>query len=636
MKSKIFFIVLFLNVIQNSYSQELNLEKYNPNSIYTQQKVDSILEYYIKNARKIKDYSEIKKILASNEKLSGWSYYYFLKSKQYSLNQVYDSSIIYANKSIAYYEELKNKRDFDEKIMLETYLYKARSLSALKRYDESITNNHKALDYTKKFPYKWKSFIVANIADSHLEIGNDSIALNYYNEVSKDSLYMNLDRPAVVTHTRIGVIYSKFNQLDKAKQYYEKAIRRSEESAYKNNLWILYYNLGDIYQKKTNTNSTLFFYKKALDYFDARGDTRLLAVNGANYLKGYIALHDGNINTAIDYLNTIKSSYDLKEIKTKDEKDLIVKVFATLSDAYKKKNDIIGLQEVLKESNAFLEAFHENQLKINLNNLEIRYQTKEKDTSIASLEEKTKSQQTIISQRNTINWVLSGLLVSFIGLGFLFYRQRQLQNKYRASNLEQRLLRSQLNPHFLFNALNSVSGLVQKKSDKTIPYISKLGNLLRAILENSREEFITLSEEIETLSTYLELQSAFSKKFTFTIEVDEKLAHDDILMPPMFVQPFVENSIQHGLQGKDDDTIVIHFYQDGETLCCKIEDNGVGNYKTSTDKKDHQSLSGTILKERLDLYSKRFKTKAYYTIEDLSSEQRNGTQVLLVLPLIKD
>jgi LytS/YehU family sensor histidine kinase len=220
-------------------------------------------------------------------------------------------------------------------------------------------------------------------------------------------------------------------------------------------------------------------------------------------------------------------------------------------------------------------------------------------------------------------------------LGYVVYYQRKLKHQYKTSNLEQRLLRSQLNPHFLFNALNSVSGLVQKKSDQTIPYISKLGALLRSILENSREEFISLEEELDTIATYLELQSNFSKKFTFDIQIHENLNKEELLIPPMFLQPFIENAIDHGFKGNEEEKITITVVQKpkDQVLYFSIEDNGIGYSNTMKNKKDmlgHQSLSGTILKERLELYARAFKKKARYVIEDVGTGE--GTRVHLYLP----
>jgi sensor histidine kinase YesM len=137
----------------------------------------------------------------------------------------------------------------------------------------------------------------------------------------------------------------------------------------------------------------------------------------------------------------------------------------------------------------------------------------------------------------------------------------------------------------------------------------------------------------------LELQSNFSRKFRFDIEIEETLDKEAILIPPMFLQPFIENAIAHGLQGTEGDKITITVSQEhnSNVLRFLIEDNGIG-YDTTTRNKErtfgHQSLSGTILKERLELYATSFKTKARYTITNLNAD--GGTRVILWLPYFVD
>ena len=638
MKLKMLLIWIFTSMTTLSFSQETTQEFFDAETVYTQIMIDTIVTHHRRRIKRLKSASELKKMLESNDRLSGWVYYNFYRAVEFSNEKEYDSVLKYTDKAIQSYENLENKRDFDEEMLLYSNYYKGRSLAFLLKFEQAILSHQKALEYTKKYPYQWKSFIISAIAHNHLEIGNDSIALEYYLKISKDSLYMSLDRSSVATYTRIGAIYFNFEDLESSRKYYQKAINKSEEGKYKSNMWIAYNNLGDIHKKKKNIDSTLFYYKKAIDYYDDTIESNTGPFNLLNYLKGYVELHEGDVNQSINYFNKVIAFFKEKPID-KGRKELLAQVYNALGDAYEKTNNIAGLKTTLESSNELIENFYQHQLQVNLNDLELKYQTKEKDDSIALLETTAQNQLVIIKQRSIISWVLGGLLLSFVSLGFLFYRQRQLQHRYKASNLEQRLLRSQLNPHFLFNALNSVSGLVQKKSEHTIPYISKLGNLLRSILENSREEFITIAEEIETISTYLELQSNFSGKFQFDIQIEEGLDKETILIPPMFLQPFVENAIAHGLQGTEGDKITIKVNQEynSNVLCFLIEDNGIG-YEATTKNKErtfgHQSLSGTILKERLKLYARSFKTKARYTITNLNADR--GTRVTLWLPYLID
>ena len=138
---------------------------------------------------------------------------------------------------------------------------------------------------------------------------------------------------------------------------------------------------------------------------------------------------------------------------------------------------------------------------------------------------------------------------------YLFFRKRQTDQKFKLASVEQRLLRSQLNPHFLFNALNSIVSLSTSNSEKTVPYTLKLSSLLRSILKNSREDFVTLAEELRSIEDYLELESNFSERFSYSVRVDDAIDSEILLIPPMFIQPFIENAIKHGFSGAEADRI---------------------------------------------------------------------------------
>lgn len=634
------FIILFL-ITDLTYAQsKLNLSKYDPQKTYTQGFIDSLGYDKASGEAKWKgevDIREFKKVLDHNLDLKGWVYYYGAMSDALFREQKLDSALYFANKGVNYYNQLEVKRPLDVHLSAICYRFKGLLLQRKKEYDAAIENYQKALDIYKKHPYKWKTFVTSYIADCHLDSGNNDIALQYYLKCTKDSLFMSLARPAVSTCTRIGVLYDYLHEPEKAKKYFKQGIVVSQKFKFTENLWVLFDNMGDLHREAGNIDSTLYYFKKSIKNYVPNNSYPEIGRKNVEALKAYIDLHSNRIDKGIKRVKKIIDSYERQEIINLEDKELVMFAYEILVEAYTKKNDTENLNKLIVASNIFLENYYKNQSKKQINNLELKYQTKEKDNFITQLEETTQNQKVIIKQRNTINWILIGLLLSFFGLGILFYRQKQLKNKYIASNLEQRLLRSQLNPHFLFNALNSVSGLVQKKSEKTIPYISKLGHLLRSILENSREEFISLEEELEINTTYLELQSNFSKKFQYTIEVNNTIDKDAILIPPMFIQPFIENSIEHGFQNEKMNRIriMVNVNKLNKTLDIEIEDNGIGLSKSTKIKGykfRNQSLSGKILQERLLLYAKEFKLKAFYKIENLDK----GTKVNLHLPYLLD
>ncbi|WP_420573113.1 sensor histidine kinase [Kordia sp.] len=239
-----------------------------------------------------------------------------------------------------------------------------------------------------------------------------------------------------------------------------------------------------------------------------------------------------------------------------------------------------------------------------------------------------------------ILWWIGGILIILTIIFSVRYYQRTLRNKYEKVVLQQRLLRSQMNPHFLFNTLNTILHTNDTNPEKTKQYVLKLSRLLRTTLENSREEFVPIQDEIEAIDHYLNLQSNFSAKFDFKVTIAPELETEFTYVPPMLIQPFVENAIIHGIMNtKTRGLISLNFAKNGEDLIsCTIVDNGIGYSKSlqegKNNAKTHNSISGDIVKERLAIYKKQTKSNASLEIEDIldSEQQCVGTKVILNLP----
>ncbi|MCC5944422.1 MAG: histidine kinase [Bernardetiaceae bacterium] len=279
----------------------------------------------------------------------------------------------------------------------------------------------------------------------------------------------------------------------------------------------------------------------------------------------------------------------------------------------------------------------------NLQELETRYETSKKVQQIRLLSQQTKIQQLAIQQKNTLLIALS-ILLSMIALGgFIFYRQRQLKAQYKLLLAEQKWLRSQMNPHFFFNALTAIQAFVMQ-SDKlqAAGYIARFARLMRQVLENSREEFISLSDEIETLDNYLALQQIrFPNKFAYEINT-ENLAQeelDSMRVPSMLAQPLVENAIEHGIKPlKEKGTIKILFQKQADKLILLISDNGIGRKNAlenkSQQRQKHVSRATQILNDRIKILNQNHKISIVFAIKDLESEKQQGTQVRFELSII--
>ena len=220
--------------------------------------------------------------------------------------------------------------------------------------------------------------------------------------------------------------------------------------------------------------------------------------------------------------------------------------------------------------------------------------------------------------------------------------KERLEMEKNLLSLEQKALQLQMNPHFIFNALNSIQSLISQKDEKTARYqLAKFSKLMRSILENSRSQLITLEDEIQTLQNYLAIEKS-SRGNTFDFEVTTLLEMDteELMIPPMMLQPFVENAIIHGVAHlKEKGKIDIHFLQKNKLLECSIEDNGIGRAAAKEIKSQiehqHKSAALEVTQERLDILNKDLRGLKSLEIIDLKNESGNsaGTKVIVRLPV---
>jgi tetratricopeptide (TPR) repeat protein len=210
----------------------------------------------------------------------------------------------------------------------------------------------------------------------------------------------------------------------------------------------------------------------------------------------------------------------------------------------------------------------------------------------------------------------------------------------RAKELEVQALRSQMNPHFIFNCLNAINRFILgHETEAASDYLTKFSRLMRMIMNHSRHSYITLSEEIEVLQLYLDMERLrFKDAFDYSIIVDDEIDSDEIRIPPLLVQPFVENAVWHGLMHKDErGSLTIDFRLSDDQLTCVIRDNGIGRREAgklrSKSAEKHKSMGLQITAERMALLTGADESRPYFLIEDLYDEQDEpaGTRVTLIV-----
>ncbi|WP_462249400.1 sensor histidine kinase [Ferruginibacter sp.] len=216
-------------------------------------------------------------------------------------------------------------------------------------------------------------------------------------------------------------------------------------------------------------------------------------------------------------------------------------------------------------------------------------------------------------------------------------KQKTAVNKMMAE-LETKMLRSQMNPHFIFNSLNSVQKYIwENKEEDAAEYLARFAKLIRAILENSRKETISLKEEINVMKLYVELEHRRSNAhFDYAIKVDDNLPQDNLQIPPLLMQPFIENAIWHGLNKKvTKGNLTVTVMQKNNQLVCIIDDDGVGRqHKVENNTDEKKSLGLEITQQRINRLMETTKQNASVIIEDKKENGvAAGTRVIITLPL---
>jgi len=218
-----------------------------------------------------------------------------------------------------------------------------------------------------------------------------------------------------------------------------------------------------------------------------------------------------------------------------------------------------------------------------------------------------------------------------------------MSTQQKMTEVEMQALRAQMNPHFIFNCLNSINRYIVKSDQSTASlYLTKFAKLMRLILDNSNSKNVILTNELEALKLYIEMEALrFDKKFTYEIQVARNLGTDTVEVPPLIIQPYVENAIWHGLLHKENNGhLSVRVSMAGESMLqCIIEDNGIGREKAKEFKSktatSRKSLGMQLTENRLGLLNKYAKLNASVEIIDLQNggNEALGTKVILKIPV---
>jgi hypothetical protein len=357
----------------------------------------------------------------------------------------------------------------------------------------------------------------------------------------------------------------------------------------------------------------------------------------------YITL--GNVQQTLgNYRQAAENGLRAYSLGREKEMPLVVSdASLLLSDIYSKTSREDLAYRYLREHMQLKDSISSDEFLKQVTRMEIQYDfdKKEKTAEFAREQERVIQESKIKQQGLYLRGLLILLLILAL-FSLLYIRHNQLRAQYARIDLEQRLLRTQMNPHFIFNSLCAVQDLIMAdKPQKANAFLTKVSRLMRNILENSREEYIALDKEIETLKLYLDVQQLrFEKGFEYDISVDQTIDQENISVPPMLAQPCVENSIEHGLlPGKENGRVSISYSLSDGLLMLEVTDNGVGREKASemTTGMKKQSISTKLTEKRLEHFRKILKEKqiSYEIIDLYEGDAAAGTKVVMMLPYRK-
>ena len=472
----------------------------------------------------------------------------------------------------------------------------------------------------------------------------------------------------------IGAAYAAQNELDQAAKYFDMARKLAVHRKDTLQMGSTLQNLAGVMQHTGKPDSALVLYNEVLNIWSLVKDNISLASTHNNMGETYVVKKDyeqamfhlqkardisleiNNKNGISRYYLNIGSLWDKMGNKEKALENLhqglalakevgrqtvVLQCYQKLSDVHEKYDEPKSALVYQKQAFQLRDSIFDKEKATYGRALNARYELGKKEATIVTLEDQNKSQQLTLNFQQVAIVVLIITLLALAFFAYFFIRFKNLRAQNNQKLLEQRLLRSQINPHFIFNSMNSIqSYLYQNDKDHVSEFLSRFAGLMRHILHSSREPFIPLDEEISSLRTYLEIQQLrFEESFDYEIHVDEDIEPDLVGIPPLFVQPFVENSIEHGIRSKGQmGKIIIRYLKNGDHIRVEIEDNGIGRKAAEKHKKqsnpDHQSVATLITRERLHLLFKKQRNKARLNITDVLDKVGKiaGTKVDFYLP----
>ncbi|WP_394750265.1 tetratricopeptide repeat-containing sensor histidine kinase [Spongiimicrobium salis] len=563
-----------------------------------------------------------------------------------------DSALFYSNLARTFSEEtgnhtliakvrlqksgiLINQREFDdaEKLIREGLedpqidsINLARSYQNLgnifnykQEYEKAITHYLQGADFFELLKDTISlAKVYTNIGSLNARLGNPQKAIQYLDKALAYARKDNFLSMQILTNLA-NAQYAN-NELGQAILTSQKAEKLAVESNAQRYLGHIYSNLCNFYLEEGSYTTSIDYGRKGLAIKETlQQNTDILRNN-----MGYAHLKQGQHQEALLHF---------EKIPKKINPDLKILVLNNLRQAHEGLGNIAKALSYANQHSILKDSVNTARQQARVAELTAQHESEKKQQEIDLLQTKDELNTLKLEEQSNFLWVSGLFALLIIILGIIWYQNQKTKQSLQTARIQQRLLQTQLNPHFLFHALNSIQAFIyQNKKEESVGYLGSFSKLMRSILESSDQDFITLQEDIDALTDYMDLQKlGATKPFEHHISIDPEIDTDIVLIPPMFTQPFVENALLHGIKELEDGVIKIDYTYTGDSLSVSIADNGSGfsNNGSNNANQLHRSMSMDILHERVQNLKKTYN---YLCSIDLNPK-KEGTVVLLTFPV---
>ena len=495
-----------------------------------------------------------------------------------------------------------------------------------------------------------------SLGDAYTGLGDVNKAVAFYEKGLVIAKKNQISPKVTDLNSKIAAAYAKGDRKLEAEGFYGNSLKLAEREAPQRSIQEKekvadFYNLENRYDeeiqlRKKSLNELRSISEPVVENKSVLIEADTITAQRINYKIANAYIAQDKYKEAIPYLEKSITEAD-------SDDDLIVQKDATrkLSEVFEYTGDFTKALETYQDYVAVVDTLYIRKEQEISRAARFNREISTKQSRISGLEQERELSQSkydlALTEQELVQenykrqkWIIYslvfGLLLMAIAM-FFFYRSNQ-QQKLANNLLALKSLRSQMNPHFIFNALNSVNNYIAKSDERSANrYLSEFSTLMRSVLENSEEDFIPLSKELELLELYVKLEhSRFPDKFDYEIHVDNHIDVGAYQIPPMLLQPYIENAIWHGLRYKEEKgflNVTIN-QKNKDAIEIIIEDNGIGRkksaqLKTQNQKKQKSKGMGNI-KKRVAILNDMYKDKVDVHISDLEADG-SGTLVRFVL-----